>query len=199
MSSKKDCISGLSLPHMPYKEQVLSQASSFSPEIFHHDTIGIGAQFTEYVSNVLQGENNKYYIKPSCLDDGDLVVFPAISHDDTLCEAQCFKKYRLPDKLYLARKRRIQRLKKSSNLMDEVNQKNIRIIVSRVPEGNPRNCQERLLMDTEAKNQYTCHIQEFPPLCCSGKSNGNIPGNLKCANLSGRELSFAKATSPRLS
>ncbi|KAI0441360.1 hypothetical protein F4803DRAFT_563162 [Xylaria telfairii] len=131
--------SKLSPLHTPYEGELLSRAHSDYPASVDYNTMGIGSQFEEYVSRALHSEPYEYHIKPSCLDDGDLVVFPAISQDGTLCEAQCFKKCKLSDKLYLSRKRRIQRLKKSSNLMDEVDQKEVRIIVSRVPDENRRN------------------------------------------------------------
>ncbi|KAI0451125.1 hypothetical protein F5B21DRAFT_488256 [Xylaria acuta] len=187
-----DCNSRLSPSHAHYREQVATRVPIYSPEAFHHDTLGIGAHFEEFVSEILQSEQHKYQIKPSCLNDGDLVVIPAVSHDGTPCEAQCFKKCKLPDKLYLSRKRRIQRLKNSNNLMAEVDQKGVRIIVSRV------SARSAPIMDTEAKSQYTCCIEEFPPLCCSSKSKGNIPGGLKYSKLPSEQLSFAKATSSRL-
>lgn len=81
--------------------------------------------------------------------------------------------------------------------MDEVDQKEVRIIISRVPDENRRNYWKCLIMDTEAKNQYTCCIQESQPLCYSSKSKGDTSGNLKRAKLPGGGLSFAKTTSLR--
>ncbi|KAI0530447.1 hypothetical protein GGR58DRAFT_493414 [Xylaria digitata] len=92
--------------------------------------------FENYVGRSLQGRQHEYQIKPRCWDDGDLVVFPAVSQDGYLCEAQFFKKCPLPRKLYLLRKRRIQRLKRSTNLMDELDQEDVKILVSRVSRGS---------------------------------------------------------------
>ncbi|KAI1121393.1 hypothetical protein F5Y10DRAFT_272142 [Nemania abortiva] len=104
-------------------------------ETIQTDTANI--PFEDYVGRFLQGQRRKYHIKPRCWDDGDLVVFLAVSHDGELCEAQFFKKGPLPRKLYLSRKRRIQRLKRSANFMDDVNQEDVRILVSRVSQGKP--------------------------------------------------------------
>ncbi|KAI0479841.1 hypothetical protein F4859DRAFT_513343 [Xylaria cf. heliscus] len=186
----EDRSSGPSPSQMRYEENFPSRSSGYTPESLYLDTLGIGAQFEENVSQILQSEQNQYQIESSCLDDGDLVVFPATSQDGTPCEAQCFRKCQLPDKLYSARKRRIQRLKKSCNLMHEVNKNGVKIIVSRISEGNPRSCRNT---DTEPKNQYSCCIQEFPPLCCSSKSKESTLGDVKRAKLSGAQLSFAKA------
>ncbi|KAI0098034.1 hypothetical protein GGR51DRAFT_438265 [Nemania sp. FL0031] len=109
-----------------------------SREIVHIDTTNI--PFEDYVGKALQGKRQKYHIKPRCWDDGDLVVFPAVSHSGEVFEAQFFKKSLLPRKLYLSRKRRIQRLKRSANFMDELNQEDVRILVSRVSQGSKKIC-----------------------------------------------------------
>ncbi|TRX93429.1 hypothetical protein FHL15_005704 [Xylaria flabelliformis] len=176
------------------KGEFLSRAPSGYPEAVHYDTIGVGAEFEKIVSRALQKEEHRYDIKASCLDDGDLVIFSAISNDGTLCEAQCFKKCKLPDKLYLSRKRRIHRLRKSGNLMDEVNQKEVRILVSRVPEDTTRSCRKCPTMDTENKIQYTYSIKEFPSLCSVSKSRGNAFGHVKWPKSSVEESSFTKPT-----
>ncbi|KAI0543491.1 hypothetical protein F4679DRAFT_106220 [Xylaria curta] len=196
-SSSLSMMDFTSKSHM-IKEEFLSRAPSGYPEAVLYDTIGVGTQFEKIVSKALQNEEHKYDIKASCLDDGDLVIFPAISNDGTLCEAQCFKKCKLPDKLYLSRKRRIQRLRKSGNLVDEVNQKEVRILVSRIPENAPRNCQRYPIMDTEAETRYTYSIKEFPPLCSSSRSRGNALGDIKWSKPSTEEFSFTKPTGSRV-
>ncbi|KAI0856488.1 hypothetical protein F4860DRAFT_492846 [Xylaria cubensis] len=196
--SMMDFTSKLSLSHMPYGRELLSRAPCGYLEAVRYDTIGVGAQFEEIVSRALQNEQYKYDIEANCLDDGDLVVFSAISNDGTLCEAQCFKKCKLPDKLYLSRKRRIQRLRKSSNLLHEVNQKEVRILVSRIPENTPRNCRKCPAMGAETKTQYACSIKEFPPLCNGSRSRGSTVGDIKWAKPSTEGISLTKPTASRL-
>ncbi|GAP83020.1 hypothetical protein SAMD00023353_0400090 [Rosellinia necatrix] len=140
----------------------------------------MGSRFENYVGNALRGQRNEYHIRPSCLDKGDLVVFPAIAHDGAVCEAQFFDKCRLPRKLYQARKRRIQRLKKSRNLLDEVDHDDVKIIVSRVPESSCQNCRNCRLAGTVAAPQHRYSANEFPALrrdpSESGCDNPKLPG-----------------------
>ncbi|KAI0445433.1 hypothetical protein F4803DRAFT_507742 [Xylaria telfairii] len=90
-----------------------------------------GISFEEYIRGALRSKDCQFTIGPSCLDDGDLIVFPATSRDGAPCEVQCFVQCTLPDKLYLSRKRRIQRLKRSQNLIYDIHDTEVRIIISR--------------------------------------------------------------------
>ncbi|KAI3328395.1 hypothetical protein F4824DRAFT_517488 [Ustulina deusta] len=122
----------------------------------------VATSFDDYVGKSLQGKQREYHIKPSCWNDGDLIVFPAISDKGESCEGQFFKKCELPRKLYLARKRRIQRLRRSNNFMDELDLEGVKIIVSRVPKDTyAHSIQKR----PESTKHYTYSIEEFPPLC----------------------------------
>ncbi|KAI3324796.1 hypothetical protein HD806DRAFT_543402 [Xylariaceae sp. AK1471] len=182
--------------HGSYWENIESQTLHSPLEDVHFKIMN--APFDSYVGRTLQGHQDKYHIKPSCWDDGDLVVYPAVSHNGELCEAQFFKKCQLPTKLYLSRKRRIQRLKRSKNLMDELDHGDVRIFVSRVSEGiaRTRNCWKCLLMNRGAGMQYNFSIKDFPRLCsAAGKYT---PRDLENVETVRAHSSFAEVASLRL-
>ncbi|KAJ2980647.1 hypothetical protein NUW58_g6888 [Xylaria curta] len=164
----------------PWKGQLQYRAPSDSLRPVHCDAMG--TPFEEIVRSALRSQAHRYYIKPSSLDEGDLVVFPAISYDGALCEAQCFKKCELPRKLYLSRKRRIQRLQRSSNLMHELDEKDVKILVSRVPKNNAP-------IGSAMKNSYAYSTEKFPPLHYNDA--GGTPDGSKLAKEVG-EHSYAK-------
>jgi hypothetical protein len=63
-------------------------------------------------------------------------VYGVVSLDGQhLYEAQAFEHCPLPEKLYLARKRRIKRLQRSKNIIDEFEQNEAKILVSRISGG----------------------------------------------------------------
>ncbi|KAI1327014.1 hypothetical protein F5Y16DRAFT_373019 [Xylariaceae sp. FL0255] len=119
----------------------------------------------------LKGQRYEYKIGDCKQEQGaDLKIYSAVRNDDKEpCEAHFFEKYRLPNKLYLSRKRRIQRLKRSSNFMEFVDQDNHRAIITKV-------CQHRFApRDPTGNNMGTTAVYdlrddvEFPPLETPGR------------------------------
>ncbi|KAI0195513.1 hypothetical protein F4808DRAFT_440442 [Astrocystis sublimbata] len=171
---------------------------SYCQNTSHQDALGRGAQFDHHdVGTILQSLGEKLKVGPRCMDDGDLVVYPVMSEDGTPYEAQCFAKYQLPQKLYTARRRRICRLRKSTNLVKELDEEGIKIIVSRVPMADARNAQNRAVWDKENGNQYSCSSDEFPPLGCDNEDEENSPGRLR-GQFVDRQSSFAEVASSGL-
>ncbi|KAI0164973.1 hypothetical protein GGR57DRAFT_497843 [Xylariaceae sp. FL1272] len=118
--------------------------------------------FENYAGRVLEGQCHKYRIKPQYQEDGDHAIFAAVrNHDQEPCEAQFFQKCPLPQQLYLSRKRRIQRLRKSSNFMEMVDQDDVRILVSRVTEGSIRKGQ---VVNVDLDRRYNYQPEDFPAL-----------------------------------
>lgn len=200
------------LPQSLYDEQLQMQrgildSSPRGAAVAQCEDAGPPSSFEEYyVGRALQGRHNQYHIKPSCLDDGNLVVCPAISQGDgALCEAQFFflRGRELPHKLYLSRKRRIQRLRRSANLLDEFDGDGVRILVSRVPRCTSRTCRRcRLALQHQHPTEeeaatttpttlrrdnsysYNCNYdgtwqEEFPPLR-RAKNTGDLPSDSRC-------------------
>ncbi|KAI1261025.1 hypothetical protein F5Y18DRAFT_431570 [Xylariaceae sp. FL1019] len=118
--------------------------------------------FENYAGSVLEGQCHKYRIKPQYQENGDHAIFAAVrNHDQEICEAQFFQKCHLPQQLYLSRKRRIQRLRNSSNFMEMVDQEDVRILVSRVTKGSIRKGQ---VVNVDLDSRYDYQPEEFPPL-----------------------------------
>ncbi|KAK5636193.1 hypothetical protein RRF57_011905 [Xylaria bambusicola] len=136
--------------------------------------LGYGAVatlFDHYIGEPLQGNQRKYYIERSCWDDGDLVIFPAISDKGERCQGQFFKTCELPRKLYLARRRRIQRLRKSQNFMDEINGEGVKILVSRVSKASAQVLQR----GADLGKQVIPPFEEFPLLQSGDKATVTGP------------------------
>lgn len=150
-------------------------------------------ELRKYVDSDLQGGHHNYRIQSPYRDEGDLVVFCALSLDDNendenyndndheQLKAQIFSKCRLPPKLYLSRKRRIQRLKKSANLVAELDQEDVKIFLSRP------------LMDVETGARYNYSDEDFPPLHKSCEKHA--PDRLQSSELCNTPISFAAAAS----
>ncbi|KAI0891448.1 hypothetical protein F4806DRAFT_482569 [Annulohypoxylon nitens] len=120
--------------------------------------------YKNYLGIVLRGDRRTYIIVSRCLEDGDLLIYHVINIDvdDEHCEAQVFLKCRLPIKLYLSRKRRIQRIKRSNNLREEFELSDAMVLVSRIPEEGierHRNCQL-----AKERKAYKFAKDQFPPL-----------------------------------
>ncbi|KAI1455158.1 hypothetical protein F4805DRAFT_437028 [Annulohypoxylon moriforme] len=121
--------------------------------------------YRNHIGIILRGDQRKYVVISQCLKDEDLLIYHVVNIDvdGEHYEAQMFLKCRLPLKLYLSRKRRIQRLKRSDNLREEFELSDAIVLVSRIPEeglGRHQNCQ----LTKEAKTWYKFSQEQYPPL-----------------------------------
>ncbi|KAJ8124677.1 hypothetical protein O1611_g8963 [Lasiodiplodia mahajangana] len=155
----------------------------------------------DYVGKAIQGQvrRSQFRIEAPCWYDEQLAVAPAFSNGE-LFEAQFFGNGILPRKLYLSRKRRIQRLRKSKNFEDMSDQGGVKVFFSRVPK--EKGLQEyRKCMETGAKPapQYTYSVEDFPTL--SSNHTSSIPNTQRNAKPASAKAysSFANAASRRSS
>ncbi|OTA67219.1 hypothetical protein K449DRAFT_419881 [Hypoxylon sp. EC38] len=85
-------------------------------------------------------------------------------------EAQQFLKCRLPLKVYLSRKRRIQRLRRSVNFVKGIESDSDIVIISRVPaEGIERHLKPQLL-EAKAEMHHDLSAKSYPSLCPSNSA-----------------------------
>ncbi|KAI1174525.1 hypothetical protein F4777DRAFT_553466 [Nemania sp. FL0916] len=133
-----------------------------------------GLHSERYLNTILKGQVHQYRIQRCLRDEGDLRILSVIrDHDKQPCEAQLFQKCQLPEKLYLSRKRRIQRLKRSSNFMDYMDQDNHRVLVTRVSEDKLLE-KDSVMSNEDSTAHYSFCPDEFPPLGLTGPNNNPV-------------------------
>ncbi|OTB06580.1 hypothetical protein M426DRAFT_9359 [Hypoxylon sp. CI-4A] len=159
---------------MPSNFYPISKAELYGlePKISsHHEYEGISNSsrfsipYENYIRAALRGNKFTYLILSRCFEDKDLLVYHVVNLDDEQCEAQVFiKRDRPRDKLYMSRKRRIQRLKRSANLIEEFELNEATVFVSRIPEqGIERHHHCQLAKENMGEWQEFSEKQ-FPPL-----------------------------------
>ena len=86
------------------------------------------------ISFTFGGPGRTYRIKSRCWNDIGLSIY-VVRRGDQEFEAQAFTKCRLPLKVYLSRKTKIQRLKSSMHLEDDLEVGRARIMILKMPAG----------------------------------------------------------------
>lgn len=122
----------------------------------------------------------------------DLSIYK-VYHGGEHFEAQVFEKRRLPMKVYLSRKRRIQRLKRSANFIDDIDWDNARIIISRIPFDGIERHQKGQLVASEVETSHDLSASSYPPLCSSHVKSVESPNWNVWSG--GTRPSFAEAAS----
>ncbi|KAI8951480.1 hypothetical protein F4801DRAFT_544848 [Xylaria longipes] len=88
----------------------------------------------DYENFALVGQEGIYYVESLCWDDGDLIVYQIISDEGNRLQAQQFDLCPLPNNLYCARKRRIQRLRKARKIVEIIELDGVKVLVTPVPQ-----------------------------------------------------------------
>ncbi|KAI1389294.1 uncharacterized protein F4822DRAFT_427646 [Hypoxylon trugodes] len=147
-----------------------------------------------YADAIHHRNERTYVIQSLYLEDGDLFIYHVLNPEGEHCEAQVFIKCRLPVRLYQARKRRIQRLKRSDNLRDKFEMNEATVLVSRIPdEGIGRHLNH--CSTKQAKVWHGLSRELFPPLPSPGDSRADV--HMEGSQLDRGYLSYAEAVSLR--
>ncbi|KAI1453918.1 hypothetical protein F4805DRAFT_441846 [Annulohypoxylon moriforme] len=141
------------------------------PQITPPSTMDILCQNLE-VPNP-EGQQRTYEIITQHSDFGDFSIY-VVRYEGTYLEAQVFTQCRLPLKMYLSRKRRVQRLRRSVNFFDEFEKDGVRFFVSRIPEDGIEKHQKAQRVEMAVELNHDLSTENYPPLC---SSNRNLTGN----------------------
>ncbi|KAI1481232.1 hypothetical protein F4774DRAFT_374716 [Daldinia eschscholtzii] len=148
--------------------------------------------YQTYSNSKFEGQKYTFDIIRQYWGDGDLSVY-VVHHGGQLFEAQVFAKSRLPFKIYLSRKRRIQRLRRSDNYVDELESDYAKIIISCIPaDGIMRHCKTPLTAINEGIIQ-DLSADSYPPLCPS--TGASVQNYLEGTCLCNHPRSFAEVAS----
>ena len=122
----------------------------------------------------------------------DLSIY-AVRRDGEDFEAQAFTKCPLPSKVHLSRKRRIQRLRRSANFVEDFESDEGRIIVLSIPaDGIERHWKGQPVAANKETHQ-DLSVKNYPPLCLpQGNKSKSQVAEVWSGNPS---MSFAAATS----
>ncbi|KAI1390925.1 uncharacterized protein F4822DRAFT_167118 [Hypoxylon trugodes] len=133
--------------------------------------------YQDHSDSKLKGYEHTYDIGARIWRDKDLSVYVAHYQKDYF-EAQAFEKYRLPPKVYLARKRRIQRLKRSINFVEEIESDESKFIISRIPvDGIERHGRGQSAV-RETGTNHDLSAENYPPLCTPPVSHRMCPDGM---------------------
>lgn len=129
------------------------------------------ALFQDHVLGALNQPRNKYSIKLDRRVDEDLFIYHVVCEDGEHLEAQVFAKLYLPAKLYLARKRRHQRLRKNCRrFIAEVDTNTTKVVLCRIP-GDDSELRQQGEPDTGSGCAVSAN--DFPALPCSEEEDTN--------------------------
>ena len=150
------------------------------------------------VHSTFQGPKCTYQILSRRSHDADLSIY-TLRHGGEDFEAQVFTKCNLPAKLYKSRKKRIRRLRRSANFIEEFESDEGRIIVMSIPADGIERRGEGKQAAANEEAQHDLSVSNYPPLCLpqGGKTksqtadgwSGSVPVSFAAAASSSRQPS----------